>query len=496
MNSALKIHHRDNVAVALKELKKGETVQIDGSSVVLRENIARGHKFALADLPTGTPVMKYGYPIGKTKREVPRGTWVHSHNMETGLDTASDQYRYRKSHFPPELPDQSIHFEGYRRKDGSVGVRNEIWVIPTVGCVNETGEKIIRRFREMKKNCHADGIKVLKHSFGCSQLGDDLAFTRRILADFVHHPNVGGVLVLSLGCENNTLDGFKKELGAYDESRVRFLTAQESGDEVEKGAGILLELDERMAQDRRETVPAGKLRIGVKCGGSDGLSGITANPLIGVLCDFLVSQGGSIVQTEVPEMFGAESILMNRARDEQVFDQIVGLIRNFKNYFISSGQPVYENPSPGNKEGGITTLEEKSLGCVQKSGSAVVEDVLPYGGRIEKEGLSLLCAPGNDLVSASALAASGCQIILFSTGRGTPFGTVVPTLKISTNTQLFRSKPGWIDFDAGGLVTGQKKEEALQELVRLILLTADGKPALNEAGGFGEIAIWKNGVTL
>lgn len=496
MNAALKIHNRDNVAVALRDLEKGETVKAGGLEIQLPEKIARGHKFALADLAAGSEVVKYGYPIGRAKREIRRGEWVHSHNLVTGLDTASDEYRYEQMPVPPPLPDRRLQFGGYRRADGTVGIRNELWIVPTVGCVNETGEGIVRRFRERRKEIRADAVRVLKHSFGCSQLGDDLSDTRRLLADFARHPNAGGVLVLSLGCENNTLAGFQKELGAYDKSRIRFLTAQEAGDEIEEGTRLLQELDDRIARDRREPVPIRELRVGLKCGGSDGLSGITANPLIGAFCDFLVSQGGTSVLTEVPEMFGAERILMNRARSEEVFQKTVGLIRNFKAYFTGNGQPVYENPSPGNKAGGITTLEEKSLGCVQKAGSAVVEDVLPYGGKAERKGLNLLCAPGNDLVSASALAAAGCQMILFSTGRGTPFGTVVPTLKISTNTQLYRKKSHWIDFDAGGIAAGGEKEVFLQKLIRLVLETAGGKETMSETNGNSEIAVWKNGVTL
>lgn len=496
MDRALKIHERDNVAVALTDLKKGEVLEIGGGRIELTEEIAQGHKFALADLEKGQSVVKYGYPIGLASREIPRGAWVHSHNLATGLDAASGEYRYEKAEEPAPAEDRGLTFPGFRRPDGSVGIRNELWIIPTVGCVNGTGEQIARRFRDGGGPVHAQAVRILKHSYGCSQLGEDLAATRRILADFARHPNAGGVLVLSLGCENNTLSGFKKELGSWDGNRVRFLTAQETEDEIGAGARLLRELDRAAAGDRREPVPLSELRVGMKCGGSDGLSGITANPLIGAFTDFLVSQGGTAVLTEVPEMFGAETILMNRSRDGTVFEKTVGLVRDFKEYYRKSGQPVYENPSPGNKAGGITTLEEKSLGCIQKAGSATVEDVLPYGGRLLHKGLNLLCAPGNDLVSASALAAAGCQMILFSTGRGTPFGTVVPTLKLSTGTALFRRKPGWIDFDAGPLAAGAERGPLLGDLTRLVLETAGGKAARNEENGFGEIAVWKNGVTL
>lgn len=496
MNKAIKIHDKDNVAVALCDLKKGESIKIDGKTITLADDITRGHKFALFDIAAASEIIKYGYPIGHAKRKIPCGSWVHSHNMETGLDAAKGEYLYQK-HLPPiNIPNRNLTFEGFRRADGSVGIRNELWIVPTVGCVNGTAELIVRRFREKHSPVYADAVKILKHNYGCSQLGDDLSATRRILANFTRHPNAGGVLVLSLGCENNTLASFRQELGTFDESRVRFLVAQEASDEIEQGADLLAELNEHMASDCRESIPLSELRVGMKCGGSDGLSGITANPLIGKFTDFLVAQGGTAVLTEVPEMFGAETILMNRARDIDVFQKTVGLIHNFKKYFTDAGQPVYENPSPGNKAGGITTLEEKSLGCIQKGGSTEVADVLPYAGRITQKGLNLLCAPGNDLVSASALAAAGCHIILFSTGRGTPFGTVVPTIKISTNTQLSEKKPHWIDFNAGPIAEGKKIENLFSDLVQLILDTAGGSQTCNERCDFAEVAIWKNGVTL
>ena len=496
MGKALQIHEKDNVAVALTDLKCGEPVSIGEVTVVPSEGIGRGHKVALMDIPAGESVIKYGYPIGHAGGDISRGAWVHSHNLKTSLDVSTEDYTYEKS--PENVPQQesSLTFEGFRRSNGSVGIRNEIWIVPTVGCVNGIGEQIVRRFREETKEIFAGEVRVLKHPFGCSQLGDDLTDTRRILADYVRHPNAGGVLVLSLGCENNTLPEFIEELGSYDKDRVRFLKCQAAGDEAEEGARLLAELNENMRSDKRQSFPITELRIGVKCGGSDGLSGITANPLIGAFSDFLTEHGGTIAATEVPEMFGAETILMKRARNRAVFQNIVDLIQNYKRYFADHGQPVYENPSPGNKAGGITTLEEKSLGCIQKAGTSVVEDVLNYGDQIKKRGLNLLCAPGNDLISSSALAAAGCQMILFSTGRGTPFGTVVPTLKISTNTPMYKAKPNWIDFNAGELAMGADKKALLEDFIRLILATANGKETKNERNHFGEISIWKNGVTL
>lgn len=497
MKRALKIHDKDTVAVALDDLKQGESFELGGNRVTLCENIGRGHKFSLIPLQKGAEIVKYGFPIGHATREIAAGAWVHSHNMSTNLSGEQADYRYQPLERKEEPPSEPLlKFQGFRRADGSVGIRNDLWIIPTVGCVNGTAELIAERFRQSGEQIHAEDIKILKHCYGCSQLGDDLSATRTILADLSHNPNAGGVLILSLGCENNTLTEFQEALAPYGQNRVRFLIAQEEEDEIAKGAACLSELNRQLASDRREPVPLSELKVGMKCGGSDGLSGITANPFIGLFTDFLVSQGGTSVLTEVPEMFGAETILMDRAQNQQVFAETVDLIQNFKKYFTDAGQPVSENPSPGNKAGGITTLEEKSLGCIQKGGSATVTDVLPYGGRLKQNGLNLLCAPGNDLVSSSALAAAGCQMVLFSTGRGTPFGTVVPTVKLSTNTKLFQTKPNWIDFDAGQILAGTPKDDLLREFLQLVIRFASGEPTCNEKNKFSEIAIWKNSVTL
>ncbi|SDN72768.1 UxaA family hydrolase [Acetanaerobacterium elongatum] len=496
MSIAIKINPKDNVAVALTDLSKGTKVDIGDRSIILAQELRRGHKFSLTEIKRGEDVIKYGFPIGHATQDIPCGSVVHSHNIKTNLDTASNHYTYsQKLDLAPAIG-KKFTFMGYKRSSGEAGIRNELWIIPTVGCINGIGEHIAKRFREQTGEVYADNINVLKHDYGCSQLGDDLSNTRKVLADLVKHPNAGGVLVLSLGCENNTLPEFKELLGDYDQTRVRFLRAQDAGDEIAAGAQLLAELNEQMKQDKREELPLSALRVGLKCGGSDGLSGITANPLIGRFTDFITAQGGTAVLTEVPEMFGAETILMERAKDEAVFDKTVHLINNFKQYFISNGQPVYENPSPGNKEGGITTLEEKALGCTQKSGNAVVTDVLKYGDRLSQNGLNLLSAPGNDLVASSALAAAGCQLVLFSTGRGTPFGTVVPTLKISTNTPLYEAKSNWIDFNAGSLIEGKEMNTLLEGLSSLVLETASGKQAHNETNGFRDLAIWKTGVTL
>ena len=496
MKRILKINPADNVAVALADgVAAGEVWSENGETVTLAADIMRGHKFALRDIPKGEKVIKYGYPIGVAREDIHAGEWVHSHNLATGLsDDLEYTYAPVSTEWKPVESDVTVN--GYLRANGNMGIRNELWIIPTVGCVNGQANAIVERLRRECDLAGIDDVRAFTHNYGCSQLGQDHANTRTALAALARHPNAGGVLVLGLGCENNQLDRLREEIGEYDPQRVRFLISQEVEDEVEEGFRICSELLDVMKNDRRTPQPLSKLRVGLKCGGSDGLSGITANPLVGLFSDWLTERGGTTILTEVPEMFGAETILMNRARNAGVFNATVSLINDFKGYFRSYGQPIYENPSPGNKAGGITTLEEKSLGCVQKGGCAPVVDVLTYGQPLSKPGLNLLTAPGNDLVAATALALSGCQMVLFTTGRGTPFGTFVPTLKIATNSRLANMKRNWIDFNAGTIVEDESAADALARLVDKVIATADGEKALHEKTGAKEIAIFKSGVTL
>ncbi len=493
---AILIHDGDSVGVALENLTAGETVTLGGQTVTLSEDITRGHKFALKDIAEGEPIIKYGYAIGVAKCLIHKGEHVHSHNVKTGL-AGELSYSYNKM---PAAALKSVDatFNGYNRADGSVGIRNEIWIIPTVFCVNNIA-RVLERYAQDKIASGAfknvDGCLALTHPYGCSQMGEDQATTQKVLAALARHPNCGGVLILGLGCENNNIGVFKQFLDLND-PRLRFVNSQEESDEVEAGEKVIDELLELANKCEREPVPLSELRIGLKCGGSDGLSGITANPLIGRLSDVVVGSHGTSVMTEVPEMFGAEQILMNRAHDEATFEKCVHLINNFKHYFTSHGQVVSENPSPGNKAGGITTLEDKSLGCVQKGGMAEVSDVLMYGDTLKSKGLNLLQGPGNDGVSSTALAAAGCHMVLFSTGRGTPFATAIPTIKISTNSDLFQRKGDWIDFNAGQLVDGKDFETLTQELLDYVLAVASGKLTKSEQHGYHEIVIWKDGVTM
>ena len=489
----IRLHPRDNVAVALEDVAKGEALTVEGLPVTAAQDIPRGHKIALSPIPAGEKVMKYGCAIGLAREDIAPGQWVHVHNVRTGL---SEEGEYAYDHRVYELPQVAPRtFRGFRRPDGRAGVRNELWIIPTVGCVNTIAQQLVQKNQHLVGGS-VEGLYTFPHPFGCSQMGDDHAQTRKLLAALTRHPNAGGVLVLGLGCENLTMDQFKVELGEWDGSRVKFLVCQEEPDEVAAGSALLEELAQYAGQFRREDIPASELVVGMKCGGSDGLSGITANPSVGRFSDRLIALGGSTVLTEVPEMFGAESILFARCRDEAVFQKAVKMIEDFKRYFTSHNQVVYENPSPGNKAGGITTLEDKSCGCVQKGGSAQIVDVLDYGGAVTRKGLNLLSGPGNDLVSATALTAAGAHLILFTTGRGTPFGAPAPTVKISTNTALYEKKGGWIDFNAGTVAQGESLDDAGDRLLDYVLAVASGERTNAERRGAREISIFKDGVVL
>jgi altronate hydrolase len=489
----LRLHERDSVAVALAPLEAGQRIEVAGRVLTVRQPIPRGHKVALGTLDAGDIVTKFGWPIGRLRQPVAPGEHVHVHNLATKL-AGVEGYAYDPLEGAPLPVDSTSRFLGYRRADGRVGTRNEIWVIPTVGCVARTAERIasVANARHRGK---VDGVYAFAHPHGCSQLGDDLAGTRSLLAALACHPNAGGVLLIGLGCESNQLDRLMEEVPEALRGRIRTLKAQAVEDETEAGLAAVEALVARAALATREPLPLGELVIGLKCGGSDGFSGLTANPLIGRICDRVVGAGGSAILTEIPEIFGAERLLMARARDHMTFDAIVGVVNDFKRYFLSQGQPVSENPSPGNIEGGITTLEEKSLGAVQKAGQAPVAGVLRYGERIRSKGLNLLEAPGNDAVSSTALAAAGATMILFTTGRGTPLGFPVPTVKIASNSELAARKPGWIDFDAGEVLTSGFDRVA-DELMTRMLAIASGEETAAERGGQREIAIWKRGVTL
>ena len=504
--TVLKVHPEDSVAVAIRPLSQGEVVEVAGLQIPVATDIPAGHKFALKAIAKGEKVIKYGAPIGYAVTDIACGEHVHAANIKTTL-SESAEYVYDKmqsEQFALKAEQRSKEWEGrvstikaYRRSNGAIGIRNELWIVPTVGCVNKIAENLVSWAQDnLKKAPFYDGIHVWSHPYGCSQLGDDHEATRTILSDLVHHPNAGGVLVLSLGCENNTPESFRALVGEVDANRVKFLTTQDVSDELAESKRLLAELYETMKGDTREEVGMDNLIVGFKCGGSDGLSGITANPLVGRFCDALTAMGGTGILTEVPEMFGAEQLLMNRSVDEQVYNQTVNLINDFKQYFVKHNQVVYENPSPGNKAGGISTLEDKSLGCIQKGGQAMITDVLGYGDRIKKRGLNLLNGPGNDIVSTTALTACGAHIILFTTGRGTPLGAPVPTIKISSNSALAEKKANWIDFDAGRLLK-EDEETVLSDFLSLIQRVASGDAlAKNEENGYAEISLFKDGVIL
>jgi len=492
----IRLHDNDNVVIALKDLEAGLLLAVADKEIRLTENIKQGHKIAVVALSQDAQIIKYGFPIGHATAAIKAGAHVHTHNLKTNL---GDQLTYS---YTPDLASALVakaerQVQVYQRANGEVGIRNELWIVPTVGCVNKTAARIKDDFLASVKNLakNVDGVFVFEHDYGCSQMGDDHETTKKILQNIVKHPNAGAVLVVGLGCENNQIAEFRQTLGEYDKTRIRFLVAQEPADEILAGVEVVSELYEIMKNDQRTPAPLKNLRIGLECGGSDGFSGITANPLLGFLSDYLVSHGATTVLTEVPEMFGAETILMNRCESREIFEKTVRLINDFKQYYEDNNQVCYENPSPGNKDGGITTLEDKSLGCTQKAGTSNVVDVLFYTDRLKKNGLNLLQGPGNDLVATTALGAAGCHMVLFTTGRGTPYGGFVPTVKIATNTPLAKKKPHWIDYDAGMLLTSPP-EAVTNDFIDYIIEVCNGKWTHNEKHDYRELAIWKFGVTL
>jgi altronate hydrolase len=493
MTNALRIHAHDHVATLLEPVRAGDSVAADGISVIANTDIPKGHKIALADIAEGAEVVKFGFPIGRATASIRTGDHVHVHNLATGLSGTLD-YGYHPADRPRSAAPAERSFLGYVREDGRVGTRNEIWILPSVGCVGRTAERIAAEAGRRHAD-EVDGVHAFPHPYGCSQLGDDLGATRRMLAALAAHPNAGGVLLIGLGCESNQIARLLEELPDSYKARIRTLVAQNSADEIEEGLALVAELAAEAANTKREPVGLDRLVLGVKCGGSDGFSGLTANPLVGRMSDLVAAAGGSVILTEIPEIFGAEQMLMDRAESAPVFEEVVGVVNDFKRYFLSHGEPVSENPSPGNIAGGITTLEEKSLGAVQKAGHATVSDVRRYGERIRRTGLTLLEAPGNDAVSSTALAASGATVILFTTGRGTPLGFPVPTVKIASNSELAQRKPGWIDFDAGQVLT-EGFEAAEAALLDRIVAIASGDETAAERNGEREIAFWKRGVTL
>lgn len=489
MSKLFKINDKDNVAVALEELKKGEIID----NIKLLDDIPFGHKVLLNDLKSGENIIKYGNPIGHLTIDCKKGEHIHEHNLKTNLSDIIEYKYCGENEYKPKKCD--VTFNGYLRQDGRAATRNEIWIIPTVGCVNNTAKRLEKIGQDIIGD-GCDGVFAYTHPFGCSQLGDDQENTRKILAALANHPNAGGVLIVSLGCENTNVETFKKYLGEYNEKRIKFLVTQDCENELKKGEKLLKELYSFVKSFKREPIPINKLVVGYKCGGSDAFSGITANALCGKLTDKLTSFGTSAILTEVPEMFGAEKLLMKRCENEKVFNKSVNMINSFKQYFFSHNQECYENPSPGNHDGGITTLEEKSLGCIQKGGKAVITDVLEYGEHCKKQGLNLLTGPGNDIVSTTNLTAAGANIILFTTGRGTPLGASVPTIKVASNSRLAKRKSNWIDFNAGELIENNDFENMTEEIFKLLIDIASGRKTKNEQNGYRDISIFKDGVIM
>ncbi len=500
MNRLFQIDTGDNVAVTFSVLEPGMLVEVPGHEPLrILDKIPAAHKIALEDIPAGCRVIKYGALIGVAAKNISRGELVHTENLQTCLDSHKE-YRYhpRQAKITPFHLDLEQQLRVFRRRNGQVGIRNELWVIPTVGCVNSVARNIVSAFRENNRHPDVDGVYYFTHPYGCSQLGEDHELTKKILQNIALNPNSGGVLILGLGCENNQIDVFRASMPAgVDTERLRFLEAQAVEDEIAAGVELLHELYNKAAQDVREPGFWHDITVGLECGGSDALSGITANPLIGRASDYIVAHGGTTVLTEVPEMFGAEHFLMEQCSSREIFSATVSMINHFKDDYLAHGQPVYENPSPGNKSGGISTLEDKSLGCIRKAGKAPVVDVIKMDQRVKKSGLNLLYSPGNDLIATTTLGAAGCQLVLFSTGRGTPLGGFIPTIKIASNSELAQKKSRWIDFDAGVLTRPDiNPDDVLTELLKTIVAVINGEATAAEKRNDREIAILKTGVTL
>lgn len=496
----LQINRKDNIAIALKEIEAGDIVKVKSQSIEVLNEIPLGHKIALKDIKKGDKVIRYGYEIGAAAEDIKKGEWVHSHNLKTALKGKID-YHYEPQFDKIKRSEKVPNFLGYKRENNKVGIRNDVWIINTVGCINKVVEKMAfkaeAKHQSLIEAGLIDSIHAFPHPYGCSQLGGDLENTQKALAGLVNHPNAAAVLVVGLGCENNLIEDFKKYIGDYNKKRVKFLNLQDVEDDMEIAESLLDELLAYAKDFKQEEIPLSKLKIALKCGGSDSFSGVTANPLLGKISDKIASYNGISILTEVPEMFGAEKILMNRAKDKKTFNKVVKLINDFKDYFLSHDQEIYENPSPGNKAGGITTLEEKSLGCTQKGGTGIVNDVFFYGEQVEGQGLNLLESPGNDLVATTALTIAGAHLVIFTTGRGTPFGGAVPTIKVSTNNKIYAQKRNWFDFNAGQLLAGKDMETLTEEFFDYIIQVASKKiKTKNEINDYREIAIFKNGVTL
>ena len=490
MKQYIKINERDNVIIALEDMRKGDILE----GVTLLEDVRRGHKIALTDINEKDDIVKYGHVIARATKPIKKGSWVHTHNVKTTLDEENRKFTYNPKFSEVKL-EEDIKVKAYVRDNGLVGIRNELFIIPTVGCVNGEAKNLEKRFLELHTDLSIDGVHAITHPYGCSQMGDDKENTKESLADIILNPNAGGVLVIGLGCEENQISELEKCLGSYNPKRIKFMEIQKVIDDEDFGLKLLEEIYDEMKNDKRELTSLSNIRVGLECGGSDGLSGITANPLIGLFSDFIIRHGGTTVLTEVPEMFGAEDVLLNRCINKDVYDKLLYIIDDFKDYYRKNNQVIFENPSPGNKEGGITTLEDKSCGCVEKGGQSPVVDVLSHTERIKKNGLNVLSGPGNDLVATTALMMSGCQLVLFSTGRGTPLGSFIPVVKISTNTDLYNRKPRWIDFNSG-IINNENKEEVLKDFIKYIIDVIEGKLTKAEINDIREIAIFKRGVTL
>ena len=497
------LNPRDSVVVALRGFQAGDTLALGEEAIQLLDSVPPGHKVAIRPVAAGEPIFKFGWSIGVATKPIRVGQHVHTQNVKCDHHIDLEAI---STDVPAELPRLEGHtFEGFRRADGRVGTRNYLAVISNVNCSASVARMIASRFDQQTLAAfpNVDGVISFRHEGGCAMAfnGSRHRMLSRVLGGMARHPNIGGFLLVGLGCEQGTLDHLVQSQGLQGEA-VPVLSIQSAGGTsktVERGVEIAAGLLKQVNGFQRETVPASHLVLGTECGGSDGYSGITANPALGAAADRLVACGGTAILSETSEIFGAEHLLTRRARSRAVAEKLLERIEWWKWYCSNYGEELDNNPSVGNKAGGLTTITEKSLGAVSKGGTTPLEAVYEYAEPVQQQGFVVMDTPGFDPASVTGMVAGGANLIAFTTGRGSCFGSKpTPTFKIASNTRLFQQLPEDMDFNAGQVVEGRSVDEVGQELFSRLLDTASGKPTCSEALGIGdeEFVPWLVGPVL
>ena len=515
-HAAVYLHSDDNLCVAARHLELGEEISVGGESLRLAEPVRLGHKLAVRAIREGERVKKYGQTIGFATRDIAPGQWIHSHNLTAGR--FEREYEYATEIPPPPAPIEGRTFQGYRRAGGKAGTRNYIAVISSVNCSASVSKYISQRFDNslLAKFPNVDGLLPLTHKGGCGlqYAGEDHQQLTRVLSGFATHPNVGAYLLVGLGCETGTLQ-YLVQHGGLAEGVVQLntkangaarppvvLSMQDCGGTnktVEAGIAAIAEMLPRVNGVRREPIPASELILGCECGGSDGNSGVTANPALGAASDLLVAAGGTSILSETPEIYGAEHLLVRRARTRAIGEKLIDRIRWWEEYTAKFGVEIDNNPSPGNKEGGLTTIYEKSLGAVAKGGSTALCGVYRYAEPVTAQGFVIMDTPGYDPASITGMVAGGANVVCFTTGRGSCFGCKpVPSIKIATNTPMYEQMIDDMDINAGVILEGASVADVGRQIFEFILEVAGGKRTKSEIHGVGEeeFAPWSIGPTL